>query len=174
MTKKLIAYYSRAGSNYFGNRIVDLAVGNTRVVAEKIQALAGGDLFRIEPVKPYPADYDETVERAKEELGKNARPELKEIVRNPDVYDTVFLGYPIWWGVMPMPVLTFLESADFSGKTIVPFCTHEGSGFGMSERYIRQSCPKAKILSGLAIRGGKRDQADAEIRKWLKSLNLLA
>lgn len=98
MTKKLIACYSRAGSNYFGNRIVDLAVGNTRVVAEKIQALAGGDLFHIEPVKPYPADYDETVERAKEELGRNARPELKEIVRNPDVYDIVFLGYPIWWG----------------------------------------------------------------------------
>lgn len=174
MTKNLIACYSRAGSNYFGSRIVDLDKGNTLVVAEKIQKLAGGDLFHIEPVKPYPDDYNRTVERAKEELRKNARPELKEIIRDPDAYDTVFLGYPIWWDVMPMPVLTFLESADFSGKTIVPFCTHEGSGFGMSERYIRQSCPKAEILSGLAVRGEKRDQADAEIRKWLKSLNLPA
>ncbi len=174
MAKNLIAYYSRAGNNYLGGHIVDLEEGNTQVIAGKIRKLAGGDLFRIEPVKSYPDDYDEVVELAKDELGKNARPELKSTVRNIHDYDTIFLGYPIWWGVMPMPVLTFLESLDFSGKTIIPFCTHEGSGFGMSERYIRQSCPGAKILSGLAIRGEKRDQADAEIGKWLKSLDLLA
>ena len=167
MAKSLIAYYSRSGSNYRDGDIVDLPEGNTQVVAEKIRALTGGDLFRIEPVTPYPADYNETVELAKEELGRNARPALKDAVKDFADYDIVYVGYPIWWGVMPMPVLTFLESYDFSGKTIASFCTHEGSGLGMSERYIRQSCPGAKILSGLAIRGEKRDRADREIENWL-------
>ena len=174
MAKNLIAYYSRSGSNYKGGNIVDLPEGNTQVVAEKIRTLTGGDLFRIEPVKPYPADYNETVELAKEELGKNARPELTDTVKDFADYDVIYLGYPIWWGVMPMPVLTFLESYDFSGKTIAPFCTHEGSGLGMSERYIRQSCPDARVLPGLAIQGEKRDQADRDIGNWLKKQGLTA
>lgn len=174
MAKNLIAYFSRAGANYLGGSIVNLDEGNTQVVAKKIQALAGGDLFHIDTVVPYPADYHETTEVAKDELGRRARPELKFMPEGAGAYDTVFLGYPIWWGVMPMAVLTFLESCDFSGKTIVPFCTHEGSGFGISERYIRQSCPKSEVLRGLAVWGSKCGQADADIRKWLKALNLLA
>ena len=107
-------------------------------------------------------------------MGKNARPELTGTVKDFSDYDVIYLGYPIWWGVMPMPVLTFLEAYDFSGKTIAPFCTHEGSGLGMSERYIRQSCPDAKVLPGLAIQGEKRDRADREIGNWLKKLGLTA
>lgn len=168
MPRNLIAYYSRRGTNYFDGKIIDLPVGNTEVVAGKIARISGGDLFHIETVKPYPADYDESTEVAKIELGENARPELTATVPDFDDYDVIYLGYPIWWGVMPMPVLTFLESYDFSGKTIVPFCTHEGSGFGMSERYIRQSCPEASVLPGLAIIGHLRDKADKPVKDWLE------
>lgn len=173
MTKSLIAYYSRRGKNYFDGKITDLPVGNTEVVAQKIARATGGDLFHIEAVKPYPADYDESTEVAKTELGENARPELTATVRDFDAYDVIYLGYPIWWGVMPMPVMTFLEMYDFSGKTIVPFCTHEGSGLGMSERYIRQACPKASVLPGLAVIGHLRDKANRPIDDWMKTNGLI-
>ena len=168
MKKSLIAWFSRRGNNYFNGKIIHLTVGNTEVVAKKIAAMTGGDLFHIEAVKPYPEDYEESTEVAKRELGTHARPELTGTVSDFETYDTIYLGYPIWWGVMPMPVLTFLESYDFTGKTIVPFCTHEGSGFGTSERYIRQACPKATIAGGLAIRGGARDKSDRQIAAWLE------
>lgn len=172
MTKSLIAYYSRKGSNYFDGKIMDLSVGNTEVIAKKLAALTGSDLFYIDTVKPYPTDYDESTEMAKIELGKNARPELTASVPDFDTYDVIYTGYPIWWGVMPMPVLTFLESYDFSGKMIAPFCTHEGSGLGMSERYIRQACPQATVLPGLAIIGHLRDKADKSLEDWLKKTGL--
>lgn len=172
MAKSLVAYFSRKGSNYFNGKIVELDVGNTEVVAKKIAEATGSDLFHIESVKPYPADYDESTEVAKIELGENARPELTGKVKDFDTYDVVYVGFPIWWGVMPMPVLSFLDAYDFSGKTIAPFCTHEGSGFGMSERYLRQACPKATILPGLAIVGNARDQSDGKIADWLKKTDL--
>lgn len=172
MPKSLIACYSRKGKNYFNGKITDLPVGNTEVVARKIATIIRGDLFHIEAVKPYPDDYDESTEVARIELGENARPELTATVPDFDAYDVICLGYPIWWGVMPMPVLTFLESYDFSGKTIAPFCTHEGSGLGMSERYIRQACPKARILPGLAIVGHLREKADKSVEDWLKKTGL--
>ena len=84
-------------------------------------------------------------------------------------YDVIYLGYPNWWGTFPMAVFTFLESYDFTGKTIVPFCTHEGSGLGSSERDIKQLCPNAKILSGIAIRGGSVLSADNIVQSWLKN-----
>lgn len=168
MPKSLIAFFSRKGTNYFDGKIIDLPVGNTEVLARKIAALTGGELFHIEAVKPYPADYDESTEVAKIELGENARPKLTGTVPDFDAYDIIYLGYPIWWGVMPMPVLTFLESYNFSGKTIAPFCTHEGSGSGRSERYIRQACPHATVLPGLPIIGHLSDKADKSLEDWLK------
>lgn len=168
--KGLIAYYSRQGNNYVGGSIVDLPIGNTEVIAKKIQGLTGSDLFQIKTVKSYPEDYTETTNVAKEEKLKNARPELAEIIENIDSYDVIFIGYPNWWGTMPMAVFMFLESYDFSGKTIIPYCTHEGSGMGSSERDIKKLCPKAKVLSGLAIRGGSVNSADKDVANWLKNL----
>lgn len=167
MAGRLIAYYSRDGENYCDGRIVDLAEGNTQVIAKKIQHFTGGDLFRIEPLHPYPAGYDEAVELAQQELKKHVRPELAGSPCPAERYDIVYLGYPIWWGVMPMPVLTFLEQYDFSGKTVIPFCTHEGSGMGDSVAYIRRSCPGARVLEGLALYGSRRDRSDQAIRAWL-------
>lgn len=172
-TKSLIAYFSRKGNNYVGGSIVNLPIGNTEVIAKKIQELTGSELFAIKTVKTYPDDYTETTKVAMEEKRKNTRPELVDIAQDMDSYNVIYLGYPNWWGTMPMAVFTFLESYDFSGKTIIPYCTHEGSGMGNSERDLQKLCPNAKVLSGLAIRGGSVNRADKDVANWLKKLDLL-
>jgi len=166
-TKSLIAYYSRKGQNYVNGSIVNLSVGNTEVVAKKIQAMTGSNLFEIDTVENYPIDYTETTNVAMDEKRGNVRPELTQTVDNMDSYDVIYLGYPNWWGTFPMAVFTFLESYDFSGKTIIPFCTHEGSGLGNSERDIKKLCPNAKVKSGLAIRGGSVKSADNLLKSWI-------
>ena len=170
--KCLIAYFSRKGQNYVNGRIVDLKVGNTEVVAKMIQKITGGDMFHIESVKAYPKDYTETTEVAKDELRANARPELTGHVENMDTYDVIFLGYPNWWGTLPAPVRTFLSEYDFSGKTIVPFCTHEGSGLGRSEQDIKKLCPKATVLNGIAIHGADAGSANTKISEWLEKIKI--
>lgn len=169
--KCLISFFSRKGQNYVSGKIVDLKVGNTEVVAKMIQRIMGGDLFHIESVTAYPKDYAETTEVAKNELRAKVRPQLTGQVENMKGYDVIFLGYPNWWGTMPMPVHTFLESYDFSGKTIVPFCTHEGSGMGHSEKDIAKACPKATVLEGIAIHGTNAASAEAEVSSWMDRLS---
>jgi len=169
--RSLVAYFSRQGKNIVsGGAIEDLPIGNTEVVARMIQDATGGDSFRIEAVKPYPEDYRETTEVANEEQRTNARPELTAYVENMDAYDVIFLGYPIWWSTMPMPVCTFLEEYDFSGKTIAPFCTHEGSGLGRSVGDIKTLCPHATVCDGLAVRGSEVNNAQNEVSEWLREL----
>lgn len=173
-TKGLIAYYSRAGKNYVNGEIVILPVGNTEVAANMIQKLTGSDIFRIDTAEAYPEGYQETTEVAKEELRGNARPEILGHVDNMADYEVIYIGYPNWWGTMPMAVFTFLEAHDFSGKTILPFCTHEGSGMGRSERDIEKLCPAGSVLKGLAIRGGSVQRAEDEIANWLRTLGEIA
>ncbi|MGC4116841.1 MAG: flavodoxin [Myxococcales bacterium] len=170
--KTLIAFYSRRGSNYVDGDIVDLPLGNTEVAAQTIQKRTGGELFRIETVKPYPADYHETTEVSRQELRQKARPALVAPVADVAAFDVVVLGYPNWWGTMPMAVCTFLEAQRWSGKTILPLCTHEGSGLGRSEADLRKLCPGAKVLGGLAIRGSGVRSAEAEIAEWLDASRL--
>jgi flavodoxin len=170
--KCLIAYFSRAGNNYVNGNIVDLPVGNTEVIAKMIREMTAGELFPIEAVKPYPRDYTETTEVAKEEHRARARPELVRRPETLDPYDRIFLGYPNWWGTAPMPVFTFLEGYDLPGKTIVPFCTHEGSGLGHSIADIRKACPKSIVLDGLAIRGGGVNNARDEVAGWLRGIGM--
>jgi flavodoxin len=170
--KILIAYYSRKGNNYVGGSVENLPVGNTEVAAKMIQKLTGGESFRIDTVKAYPSDYSKATEVAQQELRQNARPELTEHVGDMSAYDVLILGYPNWWGTMPMAVFTFLEEYDFAGKTILPFCTNEGSGMGHSEGDIKKLCPKAKVLKGLAIRGGSVQGAGDELAAWLKASGL--
>lgn len=165
--KILAAYFSRAGQNYSNGSIVELKVGNTKVAAEMAAGLAKAELFEIHPKQEYPFVYDECTELAGDELRANSRPELTS---NVDVskYDVVILGYPSWWGTMPMAVWTFLDSQDFSGKIILPFCTNEGSGMGSSERDLKRLCPSADIRPGLAIHGSAVAQAKPAMEKWLK------
>jgi flavodoxin len=171
--KSLIAYFSRKGNNYVGGSIVNLPTGNTEVIAKKIHELTGGYMFRIKTVKSYPDDYTEATNVAQEEKRENARPELTGKIEDMGSYDVIYVGYPNWWGTMPMAVFTFFEAYDFTGKTIVPYCTHEGSGMGVSERDIKKLCSNAKVLPGLAIRGGSVGGADKDIATWLKKLNLI-
>jgi len=171
-SKRLIAYFSRPGNNYVGGSIVNLPVGNTEVVAKIIKEIMGGDLFRIEAVKTYPVDYTEATEVAQQELRANARPKLTGHPENMASYNVIFLGYPNWWGTMPMPVFTFLEEYDLSGKTIVPFCTHEGSSMGRSVTDIKKLCPRSTILDGLAVRGGDAKNAHNEVSAWLSNIGI--
>jgi flavodoxin len=125
MGKVLIAYYSRRGENYVNGSIKNLKLGNTEVVAGKIKALLpDADVFQIDTTYEYSKDYMTCIEEAKQELREQARPEVKNPLESIDEYDTIILGYPNWWGTMPMVVYTFLESYDFTGKTIIPFCTN--------------------------------------------------
>ena len=172
--KTLVAYFSRAGNNYVGGTIVNLPVGNTEVIAKMIHEVTGGDLFHIEAVKPYPEDYTETTDVAKEELRARARPKLTGRVESMASYDRIILGYPNWWGTMPMPVYTFLEEYNLAGKTLVPFCTHEGSGLGHSVADIRKTCPRSTVRDGLAIRGGEVTNAKDEVARWLRETGMIA
>jgi len=166
MGKTLIAFYSRRGENYVNGSIRSLEVGNTEVVAEKIKALLpDADIYRIETMRTYSTSYMECIEEAKQELREQARPQMKNPLPSLDEYDTIVLGYPNWWGTMPMVCYTFLETYRFDGKRIIPFCTNEGSGMGSSERFIKKLCPTATVLTGTPIHGAEAKQADAEARR---------
>ena len=167
MDRALIAYFSRADENYFSGVLRRVKVGNTEIAAQLLQELTGADLFKIEPVQPYPKDYNECIAQAQEDQRRDARPELKSCPNSLDGYGTVYLGYPNYWGTMPMAVFTFLERFDWNSKTIRPFCTHEGSGPGRSESDIRRLCPGAKIETGLAIYGSTSAEAGPAMKKWL-------
>lgn len=164
----IILYFSRAGENYFSGAIRTISKGNTEIVAETIRDLTGADLFQICPAVPYSGEYSVCIEQAKNDQKRDARPELTAYPPCLDGYDTIYLGYPNYWGTMPMPVFTLLEKIDLSGKAIKPFCTHEGSGMGHSEQDIRRLCPKAEVCPGLAIQGGKAAAAGPEIKAWLE------
>ncbi len=164
---ELIAFFSRRDENYVNGLIKVLNRGNTETVASILQRLTGAELFQIEPVQPYAKDYNECIAQAQEDQRRSARPELKAYPDSISGYDTIYLGYPNYWGTMPMAVFTFLEHFDFSGKTIRPFCTHEGSGFGNSLEDIRKACPGAKVEQGIAIRGGSAEQCGKELEKWI-------
>jgi len=164
MAKTLIAFYSRRGENWVDGGVRFLPKGNNEVIVEKIKAkMPDADIFRIDTVKKYSDDYMVCIDEAKQELRDKARPQLTAKVENMDQYDTIILGYPCWWGLPPMAVFTFLDSYDFSGKKIVPFCSHEGSGMGGSLRQLKLSVPDADITSGVAIHGAAASHCDREV-----------
>ena len=152
--KILIAYYSRSG--------------NTRELANQIHQQVGGDMFELKTVHSYPKEYRATTDQAKREQEANFRPQLTAEVQNMGAYDTVFVGYPNWWGTMPMVLWTFLEHYDLTGKTIAPFCTNEGSGMGASERDLKALCPGAKLLPGLSVHGSEAANAAPQVTAWAK------
>ncbi len=164
---KIIMYFSRSGNNYVNGKIQNLSVGNTEIAANIIHKLTDASVFKIEPVVAYSNDYSECIEEAKKDLQQQARPELTAYPDSIAAYDTIYLGYPNYWGTMPMAVFTLLEHFDFSGKTILPFCTHEGSGMGKSEADLKKVCPNAIIRKGLAIHGAFVNQSEEKIIEWI-------
>ncbi len=165
---KLIAYYSRAEENYFGGALRYIETGNTEKAAKIIAEVTGGELLKIEQKVPYAASYNICTAQAKEDLQAKARPEVLDLPENLDKYDEIYLGYPIYWGTMPMAVYTFLEAFDWTGKTIHPFCTHEGSGLSGTDRDVAKTAKNAKVTKGLAIRGSNVDSAKKTIESWIK------
>lgn len=179
----LVAYFSRTGNMDYEEGVDAVASasvniegdeisGNAQLLAQMAQEITGGDLFFIETAEKYPAVYRETTDLAKEEQDNDARPELVSHVEDMDSYDTVILIYPNWWGTLPQPVFTFLEEYDFSGKTIWPLCTHEGSRMGRSESDIAELAPDAHLAEGLAVRGSDAGSSQADVEAWLSDLKI--
>lgn len=163
----IIVYYSRRGENYVSGAIQTLAVGNTEAVARRLAALTGAELFQLVPCQPYSDQYDLCIRQAQDDQRRDARPALKALPESLEGYDTIYLGYPNYWGTMPMCVFTFLDAFSFTGKTILPFCTHEGSGLGRSEADIRRLCPGAKVGRGLAIHGSSVCREERALEAWI-------
>jgi len=159
--KILVVYFSWSSS------------GNTRNMANQIKAATGADIFEIVPVNAYPKDYNACVDQAKAEINRNFKPEIKGKVENFDSYDIIFVGSPNWWSTIAPPVATFLSGYNFSGKTILPFITHEGSRLGRSADDIKKLCPDATVLPGLPIRGGSVNGAGNDIQKWLRDNKII-
>ena len=186
----LIAYVSRAGENY-NVGVTDpnsesaayagyIEKGNTQIMAEYIAEMTGGDLYAITTQEPYPEDYQSMLARAQEELDQDARPVLAGELPQLDGYQTIFIGYPIWHGAIPRPVLTFLDSLDFTGKTIIPFNTHEGSGQSGTVEEIRGEVgdvADVTIEDGIAIQGKTAQENEEETRgkleQWLADMGIL-
>ena len=166
MAKNLIMYYSRKGENYVNGGINTLAKGNTEVCAEFIQKAIGGNLFEIETVKEYAADYYACIDEAKKEMQQKARPELKEYLYDISEYDNIFVVGPNWWGIYPMAMYTQLERLDFTGKTVHYIVTHEGSGLGGVPKTIKNACKGAKIGESLAVHGGSAPSSKEQVENW--------
>ena len=154
--KMLVAYYSWSG--------------NTREVARQIQKATGADLFEIVPATAYPDGYRAVVEQAKKEIKAGIHPELKTNLAGVADYDVVFVGSPNWWSTIAPPVATFLASHDWSGKTIVPFMTHEGTRMGHTVKDIQKLCPGAIVRDGLPIRGGQVHEAQKQVEDWVNEI----
>ena len=169
----LVVYFSHAGENY---NVGVIEEGNTAKMGKIIAEQMGADVFELVPVVPYPEDYDSCLDVATEEQRTDARPEYEGEIENWDQYDTVFIGYPIWWGEIPNIVYTFMEAYDFTGKTVIPFNTHEGSGQAHSQHDIEGLLTSASVLKGLAVRGSKAqndaDGTGTDVANWLKSIGL--
>jgi len=173
MAKTLIAYFSRADENYFGGAMRYVKVGNTEIVCSIIRELIPADSFKIEMKSPYSPVYMTCIDEAKRDLRAKARPALVSMPESIDAYDTVILAYPNYWGTMPMAVFTFLEAFDFSGKTILPLCTNEGSGMGGSERDLKKACPGADVKSGLSVTGSSAADSAGSVKRWLSANGLM-
>lgn len=144
--------------------------GNTEAVANFIHDAVGGDIVKLETETPYPSNYNELVDYAQEEQRENARPTLSTHIDNIDEYDTIFLGYPNWWGDMPMPIYTFLDEYDLSGKTIAPFITHGGSGLSGTPAKIQSEEPNATVTQGLAVSGSSSRNSQSIVTNWLSQI----
>ncbi len=171
--KILVAYFSHIGENVGLGMI---AKGNTEIVAEMIAERTGGTLLEVKPVTAYPRTYDECLKVAKKELAQNARPEIKPVDINPEDFDEIYIGYPVWLNEMPMLMYTFLEKYNLKGKLVHPFVTHEGSGLSAIAK-LKKAATGAVVTKGLSIYGhiaqNNRKKAQKDVDKWLKFLGVL-
>lgn len=171
-TDTLVIYFSRTGEQY---TVGVIEKGNTAIVAEMIAEGTGAELFEVLPEEDYyPYTYDELTDVAKKEQNEKARPAYRYSLPDLSSYSTIFIGAPVWWGDWPMIMYTVFENNDFSGKTLIPFSTHEGSGLSGFDKKLQSACPDAEVLKGLAVRGNdaqnSRDKVRESVNSWLKEL----
>ena len=166
--KVLIVFFSHAGENY---AVGNIKVGNTKLVADEIQKVTGGDEFEIVADKNYDLPYNELINVAKEETEKGEKPSFKGEIKDIDDYDTVFIGGPIWWGTYPRVMFTFFDKYDLNGKTIILFSTHEGSGLGSVVEDLKALYPNATFKEVFSIYGTETRKDLTNVDKWLKRLN---
>ena len=164
--RSLIIYFSRADENYFGGEMKYIDKGNTEVVAEYIRDIVGADMFKVEPLVPYSSNYMECIEEAKVRTKEHNAP-IKESIPDISDYEVIYVGTPIYWGGMPEELFTALKGLDFSGKTIRPFVTHEGSGLSSVPRQLKEICVGAEVLEGLAIVGSLVSSSKEIVEKWI-------
>lgn len=181
--RTLIVYFSRWGNTDYPDDVDASAsasividqnerYGTTEYAANFIRQATGGELYRIETAQMYTEDFDELREVNHEEARKGYLPELKESDLDLSGYDRVFVGYPVWASNTPQAVVSFLTQYDLSGKTVIPFCTHDGYGAGSSYRTVTEACPGANVLDGIAIEAGDVPAAGDTIENWLTDLGL--
>ncbi len=163
--KSLILYFSRADDNY---AVGYISKGNTEIVAQYIQEMTGADLFKVEREVPYSKEYETCVREAKEELQQHKRPALKKMLKDISSYEIIYIGSPVYFDLLPMPMVAQLEVLDFSDKIIMPFVTHEGSGLGNVVKQLKQVCKNAHIMEGLAIPGSAAKQSKRVVESWIK------
>ena len=169
--KNLVVYFSMPDNVDDSTVVIDGKVlGNTQYMAQVIAENTNSDIFKIEPSIPYPTDHTTLVNQASEEKQDKARPAIKNKIENLDKYDTIYIGYPNWWGDMPMILYAFFESYDFSGKTIITFNTHGGSGFSNTVSTIRSLEPDANVIEGLSISRDHIQDAEQKIVEWVTGL----
>jgi flavodoxin len=172
----LVVFFSRPGENYGSPDFVNVEVGNTEVMAGYVADAISCDVFKVEPAEPYPSGYFDTCGRARQELDEDARPAVANLADAPDLaaYDTVLVGAPVWWGSEPRVMLTYLESQDLSGKIVIPFTTHAGSGLGTAVADCQAACKGATVDEGRASsrEGQGIESAGDEVRTWARGLGL--
>ena len=168
MSDVLVVYYSRKGENYMPGGIQCLEKGHTEYAAEYIQDALDADLFEIDTVTPYAANYRDCCAQAVQEMKANARPEIRGYVDDISQYSTIFVCFPCWCGTAPMCVFTFLEHYDLAGKKIIPLCTNEGSGMANAVGDLQNSCKGASVLPGLAVKGHQVKESEDMIASWAK------
>lgn len=164
--KSLIIYFSRADENYFGGEMKYTDKGNTEVIAEYIKDYVDADVFKVEPLNPYPVNYMECIEEAKVRTKEHDAP-IKENVPDISSYEVIYVGSPIYWGGMPEELFTALKGLDYSGKVVRPFTTHEGSGLSGVPRQLKEICVGAEILDGLAIIGSQVNNSKQKVEEWI-------
>ena len=164
--KSLIIYFSRADENYFGGEMRYIDKGNTEVIAEYIKDITGADIFKVEPLNPYPKDYMECIEEAKVRTREHKAP-IKENIPDISSYEVIYIGSPIYWGGMPEEMFTALKGLDYSEKIIRPFTTHEGSGLSSVPRQLKEICVGASVLDGLAIVGSQVNNSKDKVENWI-------
>ena len=165
--KALVVYFSRTGENIVRDEREIIEKGFTEIVAEKICGMVSGTLLKLEPVVPYPAEYDACNKRAREEDEENIFPEIANLLASIAEYDTIYLGFPLWYRSYPRIIATFISKYSFVGKTIKPFCTNEEGNLGMCELELKSAIKGAIIRQGLAIRGHDAESSDSVIKNWV-------